>query len=167
MSASESVAPRAPAEGVTRPKVLPRRLCSAHERSAAIWAGAVADAGDTGRAIAKALGASTTRVGAWGRLTERRSPNLHRIVELIDKRPTVARALVRRLEAELCEVTVDRSPLEHVAAVTAEVGDVARTAMTAAADGELHDQERKELLREVFEARRALDALAAQLTRGS
>ncbi len=165
MSASEPVAPIAPVEGVTRPKVLPRRVCSVHERSAAMWAGAVADAGDTGRAVAKALGASTTRVGAWGRVTEKRSPGLHRIVELIDKRPTVARALVRRLDAELREVSADRSPLEHVAAVTAEVGDVARVAMAAAADGELDHEERKELLREVFEARRALDALAAQLTR--
>ena len=162
-TAFQSAPPPNPREGGARAKSLPLHL-SSHARAASVWSGALSDAGDSARAVGRTLGISSGRIAAWALPHEKRSPGLHRLIEIGDQRPTVAKAILRRLDAQIASVETERTLLEHVARVTAEVGDLAREGMVAAADGRVDEEERLRLLREAFEARRAIDDLVVQLS---
>jgi hypothetical protein len=85
--------------GLTRAKVLPLAMPAWHDAAAELWAEALEDAGDSGRAAVASIHQAPTRAAQWGDAETGRHPNLAHLVGLARHRPTVLRALVRRLEA--------------------------------------------------------------------
>ena len=150
---AKPLGPCAHVQGKARPDVA---------KATTVLTTALSQCGMNQRDLMVALGqTSHSLVTAYCSATDTRSPSLCALVRLTERRanhPFVA-AIANQLLAMVDVRSTTRTALESVAAINAEVGDVARVILEREADGVVTRPERLATLRELREAIEALQAL--------
>lgn len=142
------------------------RLLTARLDAARIVTTAMAEHGVSDERIAlKSPGCSKSRMQ---QLRVGGNLPLYRLIDFATIEPTLYAAIVTGLVERIDEQPrpVALSPLQHVARVAAESGDVARVTAEALSDGEVSSSERSSIVREARQAIAALEAMVRDLEAG-